>query len=328
MLHENTLNKIRESHLKCVEYEIGMFLCLLTNPDEIKSVIEAASTRDDYKEILGIANNINKESILNILSYSGMSFNDVSFESQNDNVGPADIVIYATDRHGELKKIGVSIKYNNDVIYNYTGNELLTPDQKIILEEKLPVFANRYLQEMIEKFGSFQEWYRIRFGRHTKITSVVTNEYIDLIRDAVLERWGNMSQEEKDIFLYRVYRTDSPLDYWIYNFQKRGRNILCTNPPYIRRSEYPSVSLRKIAGQYLGFYIDGKLLGKTQVKFNNGILEKYNSRSYNNALENNNQELAERILSRDIQQRKCIVYEGIPLKLGSPFSSWNFEISY
>lgn len=126
MLHENTLKEIKESHLKCVEYEIGMFLCLLTNPDEKKTVIEAISTRDDYKEILDIANNTNKESIFNILSYAGMSFNDVSFESQNDDVGPADVIIYATDRHKEQKKIGVSIKYDNDVICNYTGRDILT----------------------------------------------------------------------------------------------------------------------------------------------------------------------------------------------------------
>lgn len=81
MLHPDTLNEIRESHLKCVEYEIGLFLCLLTNPDEIEAVINAASTREDYKKILGIANNANKEAILNILSYAGMSLLDVSFES-------------------------------------------------------------------------------------------------------------------------------------------------------------------------------------------------------------------------------------------------------
>lgn len=328
MLHENTLREIKESHLKCVEYEIGMFLCLLTNPDEIKAVIEAISTRDDYKKILGIANNTNKESILNILSYAGMSFNDVSFESQNDDVGPADIIIYAIDRHKEQKKIGVSIKYDNDVICNYTGRDILTEEQISCLKERLPEFANRYIVEMIARFGTFQEWYRRRFEIKQKIASEVTNEYIDLVRDAVVERWNNMSQEDKDRFLYKVYRTDSPLDYWIYSFQKKGKFILCTNPPYIRRSAYSRVTINKIAGQYLGFFLDNQLLGKTQVKFNNGIIERYTSKPYKDASEAGDYEQVEAILSRFVEQGKGIVVEGKPLKFGMPFTSWNFEISY
>lgn len=328
MLHPDTLNEIRESHLKCVEYEIGLFLCLLTNPDEIEAVINAASTREDYKKILGIANNANKEAILNILSYAGMSLQDVSFESQNDEVGPADVVVYASNRHGENKKIGLSVKYDNDVICNYTGRDILTEEQISNLQEQLPAFANRYLNEMTERFGSFEEWYRIRFETNQKIASDVTNEYIDLVRDAVVDRWAIMSQEEKDEFLYKVYRTDSPLDYWIYSFQKKGKFILCTNPPYIRRSAYPRVTIEKIAGQYLGFFLDGQLLGKTQVKFNNGIFERYTSKPYKDAIEAGNNELANSIFARYAAQGKGIMVEGKPLKYGVPFTSWNFEISY
>lgn len=328
MLHPDTLNEIRESHLKCVEYEIGLFLCLLTNPDEIEAVINAASTREDYKKILGIANNANKEAILNILSYAGMSLQDVSFESQNDEVGPADVVVYASNRHGENKKIGLSVKYDNDVICNYTGRDILTEEQISNLQEQLPAFANRYLNEMTERFGSFEEWYRIRFETNQKIASDVTNEYIDLVRDAVVDRWAIMSQEEKDEFLYKVYRTDSPLDYWIYSFQKKGKFILCTNPPYIRRSAYPRVTIEKIAGQYLGFFLDGQLLGKTQVKFNNGIFERYTSKPYKDAIEAGNNELANSIFARYAAQGKGIMVEGKPLKYGGPFTSWNFEISY
>lgn len=328
MLHPDTLNEIRESHLKCVEYEIGLFLCLLTNPDEIEAVINAASTREDYKKILGIANNANKEAILNILSYAGMSLQDVSFESQNDEVGPADVVVYASNRHGENKKIGLSVKYDNDVICNYTGRDILTEEQISNLQEQLPAFADRYLNEMIERFGSFEEWYRIRFETNQKIASEVTNEYIDLVRDAVVDRWAIMSQEEKDEFLYKVYRTDSPLDYWIYSFQKKGKFILCTNPPYIRRSAYPRVTIEKIAGQYLGFFLDGQLLGKTQVKFNNGIFERYTSKPYKDAIEAGNNELANSIFARYAAQGKGIMVEGKPLKYGVPFTSWNFEISY
>lgn len=328
MLHPDTLNEIRESHLKCVEYEIGLFLCLLTNPDEIEAVINAASTREDYKKILSIANNANKEAILNILSYAGMSLLDVSFESQNDEVGPADVVVYASNRHGENKKIGLSVKYDNDVICNYTGRDILTEEQISNLQEQLPAFADRYLNEMIERFGSFEEWYRIRFETNQKIASEVTNEYIDLVRDAVVDRWAIMSQEEKDEFLYKVYRTDSPLDYWIYSFQKKGKFILCTNPPYIRRSAYPRVTIEKIAGQYLGFFLDGQLLGKTQVKFNNGIFERYTSKPYKDAIEAGNNELANSIFARYAAQGKGIMVEGKPLKYGVPFTSWNFEISY
>lgn len=328
MLHQNTLIEIRESNLKCVEYEIGLFLCMLTDPNEIDAVINAASAREDYKKILSIATSTNKAAIINILSCAGITYKDVSFESQNDEVGPADVIIYATDRHGEEKKIGLSVKYNNDVIYNYSGKEILTNEKISDLKRRLPEYANRYLEEMIERYGSFEEWYRIRFSTNQRITSEVTSEYIDLVRDAVIDRWEMMSQDDKDEFLYKVYRTDSPLDYWIYNFQKNDKFILCTNPPYIRRSAYSRVTIRKIASQYLGFYLDGKLLGKTQVKFNNGIFERYTSKPYRDALESGNQELANAIFEKYADQGKGIMMEGHPLKYGVPFSSWNFEISY
>lgn len=333
MLHENTLNEIRTSKLPCVEYEIGMFLCLLTKQDEIEAVKNAASMRDDYQKIQSIANITNKEAILNILSYAGMRFDDVSFETQNDEVGPADIVIYATNRHKEQKTIGVSVKYDNDCIYNYTGRELLTEEQISRLQGLIPSYANLYLDEMVEKFGSFEAWYQARIDRNNPRRNLLrdsnsTNQFIDLVRDEVLIRWQEMSQLEKDTFLYNVYRTDSPLDYWIYSFQKRDKFILCTNPPYIRRSSYPRVTIRKIASQYIGFYLDNQLLGKTQVKFNDGILEKYSSTRLSNAIANNEIQKVNDIL-RSFQERGIgLVRNGIPLKYGKPFTSWNFTISY
>jgi hypothetical protein len=328
MLYESTLNEIRTSNLPCIEYEIGMFLCLLTNPVEIKAVKDAASTRSDYKRIMEIANVTNKDAIHNILSYAGMNLVDVSYESQNDEVGPADIVIHATNRHREKKKIGISVKYDNDCICNYTGRDILTEDQISGLKELIPEYAEKYLREMVGRFGSFKEWYRIRFNTKQKVPSTITSEYIDLIRDAVINRWESMTNEEKDRFLYKVYRTDSPLDYWIYSFQKKGKFILCTNPPYIRRSAYSRVTVNKIAGQYLGFYLDKQLLGKTQIKFNNGILERYSTKKLKEAQESKDQTTINRILSSLIAERQGIVIEGIPLKYGKPFTSWNYEISY
>lgn len=328
MLHEGTLEEIRTSNMPCVEYEIGMFLCLLTNEDEKEAVRNAASFRHDYSKILEIASETNKEAILNILQYAGMKFEDVSFETQNDEVGPADIVIYATNRHREQKQIGVSVKYDNDCICNYKGRDILTEEQITELKRLIPLYASRYLEEMIERFGTFREWCRIRFCTNQRISSPITSEFIDLVRDAVIERWGTMSEEDKDRFLYKVYQTDSPLDYWIYSFQKRGRFILCTNPPYIRRSSYPRVTISKIATQYLGFYLDNQLLGKTQIKFNNGIFERYSSKALTRAMANNDQASVDAILTRFVNEGKGIVVEGVPLKFGMPFTSWNFEISY
>lgn len=328
MLHEGTLEEISTSNMPCVEYEIGMFLCLLTNEDEKEAVRNAASFRHDYARILEIASETNKEAILNILHYAGMTFEDVSFETQNDEVGPADIVIYATNRHREQKKIGVSVKYDNDCICNYTGRDILTEEQITELKGLIPFYASRYLEEMIERFGTFREWCHIRFCTKQRISSPITSEFIDLVRDAVIERWGTMSDEDKDRFLYKVYQTDSPLDYWIYSFQRRGRFILCTNPPYIRRSSYPRVTISKIATQYLGFYLDNQLLGKTQIKFNNGIFERYSSKPLTRAMANNDQASVDAILTRFVDEGKGIVVEGGPLKYGMPFTSWNFEISY
>lgn len=328
MLHENTLQEIRDSQLPCIEYEIGMFLRLLANPAEYEAADFAASSRADYNKIKEIEQNTSEEAIKNILTYAGMTFEDVSFETQNDDVGPADIVIYARNRHREAKKIGVSVKYDNDCIYNYTGRALLTEEQIGSLEHLLPQYVHMYLDEMIERFGSFDAWYQTRFHSRNKISSEVTNRFIGLVRDAVVLRWQEMSHEEKDEFLYKVYRTDSPLDYWIYSFQKRDKFILCTNPPYIRRSSYDRVTVLPIAGQYIGFYLDNQLLGKTQIKFNNGILERYETKTLKRAMEQHDTHQINEILNTFQRRGMGIVVEGKPLKYGNPFTSWNFEISY
>lgn len=328
MINPETLNCIRECHLKCFEYEVGLFLCLLTKPNEIADVLAAVATRDDYNKILEVSNNVNKQSILSILSYAGMELEDVSLESQNDAVGPADIVITARNRHGETKKIGISVKYNNEVICNYTGRDILTEEQIEDLNAMLPQFGERYIHEMTERFGTFEEWYRIRFNTKQKIQSAVTNEFIDLVRNSVVERWEVMSEEKKEQFLHKVYHTDSKIDYWIFSFQKNGKFVLSTNPPYLRRAEYSRVTIEKEASQYLVFKIDGKKIGKTQVKFNNGIFERYTSKSYNDAIENGDEERADQILRRYINRGKGTIVEGKPLKYGNPFTSWNFEISF
>lgn len=328
MLHPNTLQEIRESQLPCIEYEIGMFLRLLDRQNEYEEADQAASTRNDYAKIKEIEQNTSEEAIKNILTYAGMTLEDVSFETQNDEVGPADIVIYARNRHRETKKIGVSVKYDNDCIYNYTGRELLTEEQIEFLEGLLPGYVQNYLVEMIERFGNFDNWFQTRFNSRTRITSEVTNQYISLVRDAVVSRWQEMTHDEKDEFLYKVYRTDSPLDYWIYSFQKRGRFILCTNPPYIRRSSYDRVTVQPIASQYIGFFLDNQLLGKTQIKFNNGILERYETKTLVNAIGQNDVRKVQEILDAFQRKGMGIVVEGKPLKYGNPFTSWNFEISY
>ncbi len=126
----------------------------------------------------------------------------------------------------------------------------------------------------------------------------VTDEYIDLIRDAVIENWCNV--EDKAKLLRLMFHKDSPIEFWVVTYRKRGYKLQI-EPPTVDASRADEVYLRKYEGSSIDFYLCEKLIGRMQVKFNNGFVEKCNKK------------IAD------------VVWYGEKITFGHPFSSWNFS---
>lgn len=294
MLYSYTLSEIRENINTGVEYEIALFYVLLSiKPNEQAQVMKAIQERWDAAKVKSIISYTNARQIIDALSARGLSLLDVSFETQNDEVGPADVVMHTKDRNGEMSKIGLSIKFANTCTLNVTGRNFITDAQITRLRSLLPEYTNRYIQEMTKLYGNVNNWFRMRKP------STVTDAYIDLIRDEVIQNWGNV--RNKTSLLSALFHSDSPIEFWVITYTDRGYTLK-TKPQTIDMSRADDVTVGKYQTSYVAFYLDGTMVGHMQVKFNNGFIEKCK------------------------KAVPDVTHQGVRMSYGQPFSSWNFSV--
>jgi len=62
------------------------------------------------------------------------------------------------------------------------------------------------------------------------------------------------------------------------------------------------VTVRKYQTSYVAFYLENRMVGHMQVKFNNGFVEKCKKKNPD------------------------LTCEGVKMSYGQPFSSWNFSV--
>lgn len=298
MLYKDTLNIIRENTNPGIEYEIALFYRLLAiKPEEQKQVLEAIESRQDSQKIKGIISYTNIDEITSKLHEDDHTYSDVSFETQNDEVGPADIVLILDN--GD--KLGLSVKYNNSCSLNVTGMSFINAQQKDALRKRyIEEFVGEYIKDMSERFGNPANWARK--------TSEITDRYIDEIRDVVIRNWPNVG--DKTSLIKKLFHADSPINFWIVTYKGKGYSVE-TDPISINSDQAEEISLDKYETSYLGFFLHGRMIGKMQVKFNNGFLEKYLNRKGHPKKKNYDFE-----------------YEGIKFLYGDPFGSWNFSFIY
>lgn len=296
MLYTNTLSEITNNINTGVEYEIALFYQLLKiKPDEQSKVEDALSKRADASKIRKIISQTNTSSIGNELRNNGLSLIDSSFETQNDEVGPADIIMHVEDGQGQKKRIGLSVKYANTCTLNVTGRNFITDEQIASLRKKLPEYTTKFIEEMTKKYGDVNNWFRQRKP------SATTNQYIDLIRDAVIENWNNVPN--KTSLLSALFHSDSPIDFWVVTYGNSGFTLK-TKPQTIDMSRADDVTVGKYQTSYVAFYLDKKMVGHMQVKFNNGFVEKCKNK----------------------KKIPDVVCQGVKMAYGQPFSSWNFSV--
>lgn len=291
MPNSNTLHEITTNANTGVEYEIALFY-KLSSASKQHSILSAINKRVDRNKILGIIEQTDITPILRALKKRGLKIYDVAFETQNDAVGPSDIVMLVTD--GKTKsKIGISVKYANTCTLNVTGRRFITDSQITELKKQLPEYTNQYIQEMTKKFGNVTNWFRLRRP------SVITDEFIDLIRDAVIKNWPNI--ENKPALLSALFHSNSPIEFWVVTYTNRGY-ILRTKPQTVEIRRANEIIVNKYQTSYVAFFLDGRKIGHMQVKFNNGFIE------------------------RCKKKKPDIVWQNIKMTYGQPFSSWNFSV--
>lgn len=293
MLYNYTLDEIRSNINTGVEYEIALFYMLLkNNPSEQTKVMDALNSRYDASKIKSIISQTDTTSIEKALEKRGFTLRDVSFETQNDEVGPADIVMFASNGV-TVSKIGLSVKYANTCTLNVTGRNFITDIQIAQLKKQLPAYTQKYIQEMSQKYGDVGNWFRMRKPSET------TDAFIDLIRDAVIANWSNV--KNKTSLLSALFHTDSPIEFWVVTYGNTGFSLK-TKPQTIDMSRANDVTIGKYQTSYVAFYLDGTMVGHMQVKFNNGFIEKCKKKNPD------------------------VVCQGIEMAYGQPFSSWNFSV--
>jgi len=190
-------------------------------------------------------------------------------------------------------RIGISVKYANTCTLNVTGRKFISDRQIDDLKKQLPLYTTKYIKEMTAKYGNAGNWFRLRRPSKT------TDEFIDLIRNAVIENWSNV--EDKPRLLSAMFHSNSPIEFWVVTYSNIGYN-LSTEPRTIEISRANDVKVKKYQTSYVAFYLDGKKVGQLQIKFNNGFIERC------------------RKIKADLD------YKGIRITYGKPFSSWNFSV--
>lgn len=81
-------------------------------------------------------------------------------------------------------------------------------------------------------------------------------------------------------------------------------NTIDTTPFHIKVSDVNQVKLSKNAGQFVRFHLRDTVFAQMQIKFNNGILERYKGK----------------------RNAPDVICDGIAMKFGDAFGSWNFSL--
>ena len=294
MLYTSTLSEISNNINTGVEYEIALFYKLLSKqPNEQAQVMNSINNRHDASKVKSIIADTDTSIIARSLHALNLELIDSSFETQNDEVGPADIVMHVQDKTGQSKKIGLSVKYANTCTLNVTGRNFITDKQIAKLRQLLPQYTDMYIKEMSDAYGNVNNWFRKRKPSST------TDKFIDLIRDAVIENWGNVSN--KTTLLSALFHSDSPIEFWVVTYGNNGFTLK-THPQTIDMSRANDVTVKKYQTSYVAFHLDGTMVGHMQVKFNNGFVEKCK------------------------KSNPDVVCQGVKMAFGQPFSSWNFSV--
>ena len=300
MLYPSTLKEIRTNTNTGVEYEIALFFQLLAlKPEEQHLVYDAILDRRDSDTVFSIVGITNTQRILDEIVSRELTLFDISFETQNDDVGPSDIVLYCHNQQEQVVRIGLSVKFSNTCTLNVTGRRFITDAQITGLRHRYEsVFLPAFIQDMTDRFGNAAHWHRK--------TSSVTDRMIDEIRDAVILNWPNV--QDKTTLLRNLFHDESPIEFWVVTYTRSGYELRM-RPSTIDMAQANNVRIEKYQTSYIAFYLGNIRVGHMQVKFNNGFIES----NFNHRGERK-------------KRQPDFIRDGLEFNYGQPFGSWNFSV--
>ena len=273
-----------------VEYEFALYYLLLDN--EFQNIFNKLTISNHIKKdkILQIIENQRDNVYQQILNQEYSLYKYVYLATQDDSVGPSDIVLYENDKTGNV--LGLSVKYNNGCNVNMSSSYFLTANDKEELKDIQKEFTHKHIEYQIDTKGNVTNWFRQRKFSTTQYSNAI----IDFIRDKVIDCWYNGDINKQNI-IDKLYQTDSPINYEVWKFTKKKLKVLEKPKNDISAN---NIDVAKYRGSYIGFYNDENLICKMQVKFNNGILERATS-----------------------ETKDAICVDDVYMKMGDAFGSWN-----
>ena len=280
-----------------IEYEFGVGMALMSD----------AQCNDFFNRVVSC--HVKRSIIENVYENSLKTFSKLLYErgipqdryvsfasTQIDNLGPSDVLVC----NNEEIQFGVSVKYSNANNWNPSSRNFLKNSDIYELRQQ---YENIFLQKFIEDM-------RFRYGRCEKVKgsknswsrkrSIVTDEFIDLIRDKVISNWLEMSSDEKQTIFDKGYHINSPIEYYVSEVTEFNCKLSEPKPFNFHVND---IYLVKDGTSYVAFKVSDRTLVKLQVKFNNGFLEKAKG-----------------------PQNNTFKIDEIIFKRGDPFGSWNFNI--
>ena len=101
MSSQSIIHDLTNNYNTGVEYEIALFYALLYKwPEQQQLYWSYIKARTDFDKIKSILLHSDATPIEKELSRRGLVLTGVSFETQNDDVGPADILLSVADING------------------------------------------------------------------------------------------------------------------------------------------------------------------------------------------------------------------------------------
>lgn len=286
---QRAINSLLQNINTGVEYELALFYVLMKPQYQDYFLTEVLHRHPLGQHAIEISRTI----VYKDVSELTVNLTDLCLTTQDDTVGPSDIVLIYSD-----KRIGLSVKYNNTCNVNISGSYFLTKANIQHLSQIQKELTGSYMEEMTRTYGEVENWFRNRKR------SKVTDQFIDQVRDQVISNWTTAKLEQKSTIVNMFFQLQSPIKYFIVKIGtiRSGRLPIEIQKNTPTGPDLDQIKVVKHSTSYIDFRSNDISLGLLQIKFNNGFLEKSKGKSHDFLLGNQK------------------------AKYGSPFSSWNFSI--
>lgn len=224
----------------------------------------------------------------------------VRLVTQDDSVGPADVIV-ANTADSDFE-ISVKKGKSNTCQSNISGNTFYKMLGSAVPEKflkEVPAVCEGFREEMNQKFGHYSNWFR---NKKCTMSSQVKKDYEHRLIlntcDVFNECHNHDMRENLLIKALNIKRRN----YVICRYEKN--RAVYDEPPSLENIDIERIVAKPYGDSFVGFFLDGEMLYKMQVKFNNGILEP----------------------SEKTGRKDILIGDDYYASYGKPITSWNFSV--